>query len=366
VFDRKVRDEEGRRMGGRTYLASTFVDEQLREMARGRAREDAYQRARMSVLRDGPAIAAASRLPANLVAELEPEPVLELSPSQAMQGVLERQLQLLRSRLRVKSHRESSRAKMHFRTFRDEETNRAVQLRELGGEGQWSVVRKAALEARDARLRHAEVEGRLSDEEQGVITDDELAAFELSDDTLAAVMQGGVLEEDEAAGATDAASAERLTKWKDERGAGRLLLGEALDIAASRAATDPEGALALLGVETGTDEATALLTELQARQLSPGKPTGWGRRLGYLDMPTSSERSSQPAVRGTDEHHLLENAVPIAQWKPTEGRLAEEDSPSVPRKATRRDKRSSWEDHADDELLFGEHAVSSEDGNERS
>ncbi len=272
-------------MGGYSVIASRFVDEQLREMARGRSREDAYDRARTLVLAEGTAITAAARLPASLMSDVTDHPLLALPPSQIMQGVLEEQLSLLRGSIRVSGDGRKRRAKMHYRTFRDDETNRLIQQRELGGDGQWAVLRKAALEARERRIEAAEAAGRGDEEDPGVITDDELAAYELSDGTLSATMWGELVEDRDMTEAEAAA----LQGYKSQRDLGTLSGREAITRMAERA-VQAGGSPASIVEEVaglGVDPESELgkeLCEVVAERIDalPTMGAGWKRRIRAL------------------------------------------------------------------------------------
>lgn len=284
-FDKKTKDSEGRRMGGYSVIASRFVDEQLREMARGRSREDAYERARTIVLSEGTSITAAARLPGSLMSDVTDHPLLALPPSQIMQGVLEEQLGLLRGSIRVSGDGRKRRAKMHYRTFRDDETNRLIQQRELGGDGQWAVLRKAALEARERRIEAAEAAGRGDEEDPGVITDDELAAYELSDGTLATAMWGDLAEDRDMTEPEAAA----LQEYKSKHNLGMLSGREAITRLAERAvqAGGSPAAIAAEVASLGVDPESEMgleLCEVVADRIEalPKMGAGWKRRIRAL------------------------------------------------------------------------------------
>jgi len=277
-FDKKTRDSAGRRVGGYSVIASRFVDEQLREMARGRSREDAYDRARTSLLADGPKVTAAARLPASLMRDVTPHPLLSLPPSQAMQGILEEQLAVVRAGLTTKGSQRQRRTRTEYRTFRDEETNRMVQQRELGGDGQWAVMRKAAMEARTRRVEAAAEAGR-DDEDPGLVTEDELAAFELSDGTLNETLLGTLVEADRLPEEQEAA----LRAFKADKVLGAVAVAEAVDRAAERAlAAGGDGAFAeevrKLGVDPASPAGSSLEASIRQRAGRLGA-SGWERRL---------------------------------------------------------------------------------------
>lgn len=301
-FDRKMRDKDGRRVGGQSLIASRFVNDQLREMARGRPREEAYDHAREQLLRDGPRIAAAAKFPSQLLSELQPHPLLSLPPSQAMQGILEQQLEMLRSRLQNPKTDKRKRSKMHYHSFRDAETNKAVQLRELGKDGgQWGVLRQAAFEAREERLQLAAEEGRAEEEEQGLITEDEMAAYDVSDGTVEATFQGALTEVD----GLSAEAAASVRTYKGAHGLGQAIAMEAVDRMAERvekAGRDPEALVAelhRLGVDPASAEGRSLAATVRRRLHMEG--TGWDRRFAMLGPQAFAKVQVAQAAAETDE-----------------------------------------------------------------
>jgi hypothetical protein len=328
-FDRKMRDKDGRRVGGQSLIASRFVNDQLREMARGRPREEAYNHARQELLRDGPRIAAAVKFPSGLLSELQPHPLLSLPPSQAMQGILEQQLELLRSRLQTPKTDKRKRSKMHYRTFRDDETNKAVQLRELGRDGgQWGVLRKAAFEAREERLQLAADEGRADQEESGLITDDEMAAYDVSDGTVESTFYAALTEAD---GMSPEAAAATRT-YKSNHGLGQAIAAEAVDRIAERVAKSPgnlnilNAELDKLGVDPKSAEGVTLAHTIRKRVSMAA--TGWERRFSRLGPQAFAKVQVATAAAAAEQGAFSSSRkMTVQEWEAYEERFPKEQVP---------------------------------------
>ena len=132
-YDRNVRDEDLRKLEGRPALASAFVDKQLEEMAADKSPEDSYDAARAWVIENGRPLAKQMHIPRREFDRLETDPVLRRPPRQLFEGVMEQQVQLLKSKLHLRETAGEAKTGLYqdYRSFQPASTVRALQQRRV-------------------------------------------------------------------------------------------------------------------------------------------------------------------------------------------------------------------------------------------